>query len=571
MAKSHVSFKDYERQIKVPFVIYAHFDSIQIKKSKTQIIHQPCGFGYSVKCSFDDTFTKYEEYVGEDSPRVFWKKLQAEVEDISEKLSRKIARRVFNDEEKRLFGMISHCHFCGKVLGEDKFEDFYPPTGEFVGAVHEKCLQKPKVPNFVPVIMYKLGKYGGHFLLNALSEAEMKEVFEVGNNQGFQRKLRTMMVKFVDVMQFVGKKIYWRDMEAFIDDANKRRLSGMFRDKSAFDLVKTKIRFPYCYIDGFDKFEHSLPNIVGFFDQLHDDEISDEEYQRCVDIWEHFGCNTMTDYFRVYLKSSTCLLEDFFENFRCLFLDKYHLDVAHYYTIASFSWDSMMKYNGVEAELLQDKDMISFIKNNIRGGVSQCSKRHAKANNKYCDYDKTKPPSFIVYLDANNLGGWAMSQNLPFSDFTWLKMSEIQLIADNITNLDENNEYGYIFEVDLEYPKELHEPHNDFPFCCQRLFVPPPPTSPDRTKENSVLSFYKKQKYVIDYRMLKQCLQNRLVLTKIHRVLRFRQCKWLEPYMTYNTTLRAAAENDFEKQLYKLLNNSVYGKTIQKSSTDKPI
>ena len=110
------------------------------------------------------------------------------------------------------------------------------------------------------------------------------------------------------------------------------------------------------------------------------------------------------------------------------------------------AWDAALKLTGVTLELFDNEEMYSFIERSIRGGVSQISKRYAKANNKYCqEFDSMKPITHLIYLDANNLYGWAISQMLPTYNFRWLSVDEIANLM--IMKLDENSEDGYIFEV----------------------------------------------------------------------------------------------------------------------------
>ena len=137
----------------------------------------------------------------------------------------------------------------------------------------------------------------------------------------------------------------------------------------------------------------------------------------------------------------------------------YGLDPMHYYTTPGFTWDAMLKYTKVELQLLDDIDMVLFIEKGIRGGISQCSNRHAKANNPYMkpeNFKENEDINYIMYFDINNLYGWAMMHPLPYGDFEWVKEEDIKN-TDFFVN-DDSPE-GYILEVDLEYPVNLHDQH----------------------------------------------------------------------------------------------------------------
>lgn len=226
--------------------------------------------------------------------------------------------------------------------------------------------------------------------------------------------------------------------------------------------------------------------------------------------------------------------------------------MAWYFTAPGLSWDAMLKHTKVEIELLTNYEMLLFVEKGIRGGISQCSHRYAAANNKFLpkfNYDEKE--SYLLYFDANNLYGWAMSEALPLRDFRWCDTDiNIQEIADDA-------ETGYILEVDLEYPDYLHISHNEYPLA-------PVSEIPPGSKEKRLfLTLENKSHYVVHYRNLKFYLRHGLILKKIHRVFQFTQKPFLKMYIDHNTQLRTAANNSFERNFYKLMNNSVFGKCME--------
>lgn len=170
-------------------------------------------------------------------------------------------------------------------------------------------------------------------------------------------------------------------------------------------------------------------------------------------------------------------------------------------------------------------------------------------------FKENEESSYIMYVDCNNLYGFSMMQHLPINGFKW---SDRQFTADEILNMTDDASMGYMFEVDLDYPESLHDLHNDYPFCAENM--PVPNTTNVR---KLLLTLNNRKNYVIHYRMLKLALQHGLVLKKVHRTLEFYQSAWLKPYIMLNTEMRARATNDFEKDLYKLMNNAIFGKSME--------
>ena len=196
--------------------------------------------------------------------------------------------------------------------------------------------------------------------------------------------------------------------------------------------------------------------------------------------------------------------------------------------------------------------MLLMFERGIRGGITQSVNRWAKANNPNMgsDFDPDLPTKYPQYLDANNLYGWAMSQPLPTRGFC-----RVDIKPDKISKLAKHNSKGYLLEVDVRYPKELHDSHNDLPCMCERMKI--------NGVEKLIPNLYDKKRCVIYIRALDQTLKHGLVLERIHRAMEFKQLAWMKEYIDFNTKLRTVATNDFEKDFYKLMNNSVFGKAME--------
>ena len=153
-----------------------------------------------------------------------------------------------------------------------------------------------------------------------------------------------------------------------------------------------------------------------------------------------------------------------FEQFRTLCLKEYELDPAHFCTTPGLAFEACLKRTKVELELLTEIDIILMFEKRIRGGISQAIQRYASANNKYMpNYNLNAQSTYLMYVDTNNLYGYAMSKKLPINNFKWCDYLEM-FTSDFMKNYDSDRDTGYVLEADIDYPKELHEPHRDLPF-----------------------------------------------------------------------------------------------------------
>ena len=352
-------------------------------------------------------------------------------------------------------------------------------------------------------------------------------------------------IRFIDSFKFMSTSL-----EKLVNNLPKDDFINLslYCSVDKFNLLTSKGVYPYEYMDSLEKLkETKLPPKEAFYSRLNDGGISNEDYTHAQKVWRTFKMEYFKDYHELYNKVDVLLLADVFENFRNICLKNYELDPAHYYTAPGLAWDAALKVTDVNLELLSDIDMLLMVEKGIRGGVSMVSNRYGKANNKYMGdkFNYNEPSKYIQYLDANNLYGWAMSKPLPTHGFKWMKTSELETWE----------LHSCIPEVDLEYPKKLHDLHNDYPLAPEQIKV--------NKVEKLTPNLWNKKKYVIHYENLKQYLNFGLKSTKIHKGIKFEESQWLKKYIALNTDLRTEAKNEFEKDFFKLMNNSVFGKTME--------
>ena len=322
-----------------------------------------------------------------------------------------------------------------------------------------------------------------------------------------------------------------------------------------FVLLLRKGVYPYEYMDTCERFsEISLPSKEDFYSNLNMEDISDIDYRHANNVAKRFILENLGDYHDLYVQSATLLLADVFNNFKDMCIKEYKLDPAHFLSLPGLAWQACLKKTNIELELLTDYDMLLMVEEGIKGGICHSVHRYAKANNKYMkNYNNNEESSYIQYLESNNLYGWAMSNELPVNGFKWLDNDEMN--EEFIKNYNENDKEGYILEIDVKYPKKLHDLHSDLPFLPERMEI-------NKCKK-LVCNLCDTKKYVVHINSLKQALNHGLKLKTIHRIIEFNQEAWLKPYIDMNTELRKFAKNDFEKDLFKLMNNSVFGKTME--------
>ena len=368
-------------------------------------------------------------------------------------------------------------------------------------------------------------------------------------------KDKNFKIRFIDSLKFLNSSL-----AALCENLPEEEFKNLKRyyKGEEFELVKRKGVYPYEYMDREIKFnETKLPPKSAFYSGLTGKGISDNDYKHALNVWDVFKMKTFKEYHELYNETDVLILADVFENFRESSLKYHKLDPAHYFTAPGWSWDASLKMTGVNLELLSDINMLLLFEEGIRGGISMISNRYGRANNKYMGkrFNKNKPSKYLQYLDENNLYGGAMGEKLPTGGFKWMTEKELKTFIENQI-IEVWEKMPCVLVVDLEYPKELHDLHNDYPLCAESVKC--------KGNVNKLIPNLRDKKgYVIHYKALMQCLKYGMKLKHIHKGIKFEESDWLKPYINFNTQLRTKAKNNFEKDFFKLMNNSIFGKTME--------
>ena len=628
-----LTFKNYNKTFKHPFSIYADFEATllncispetDLNKSHKYQKHYANSFGVKLNC-IHKQFSKDVEIVNNSNEEELLKQFIEKIEDyayyafkLTQGRNKNVDNIIMNEQQMLNHKCLKVCPDCKTKFDNDKHykvKHHDHISGEYLATICNSCNLKYQLKTFIPVFFHNLKNYDSHFIIPLLSKYGQQdcEISAIPNNEqkyiSFSKKLKfkhndkeiTFELRFIDTFAFMAssietlgenikKECFNKDKTIDFEKLKKcfPNLSAHYTENEQLDMMTQKGIYPYEFMNNYNKmFVDKLPPIDRFYSSLHKERCKPEDYERAKKVWQMFDCKQFIDYHNLYLTVDVLLLADIWENFRQVCYKIYELDPNYYHTAPSLSWDAMMKHctendKTFALELIHDPDMYLMFEQGIRGGLSQISKRYAKANHpELKDYNKDEALSYILYLDANNLYGYGMSAYLPYSDFKWnveqWTVEKIMKLKDD----DKDNKpiKGYLFEVDLEYPKELHDLHNGYALCSENKAIKNEwlnkfqileknKKGEDIEKNESkteklITNFFDKEKYVLNYRYLKLVLSLGLKLKQVHRVIEFTQKPFMKSYIMKNTNERSKSKNDFEKDFYKLMNNSVYGKTME--------
>jgi hypothetical protein len=495
--------------------------------------------------------------------------------DLFQRLQRFQVKTDYTAAENEEFLAAAVCHLCEKPFIHEDFamkpvRDHCHYTNRYLGAAHNRCNFQRQDRHRIPVFVHNFKNYDSHFILEAANSSSFRFSGLPANFEKF-RTLSLNKFSFVDSAELIPGAL--ADLVSTLSSSDH---PFSFLDQMSFctseDSKKLLLRkglYPYEWASSIQKLVENkrMPAREDFFSVLTQKGITEEDYSHACSVFEHFHCNNMLDYCELYCTLDTVLLLEVINSFRKVISDNFKLDVTQYISTPQLAYDCMLTTLKKPIEKMSDPDMVLMCEQNIRGGVS------------FINVRQSCPEKVKTYLDANNLYSVAQMDYVPVGDFAWCNSQEMSELASCVKDIPDDADKGYILCVDLQYPMELHDDHSSMPLAPEQMDISYDDLSPyaqaclESMRGKAKAHNYKsrklcstlsdKKEYVLHYRNLKFYLSQGLVLTKIHRAFSFCQAPVLQDFIRKCTDKRQEAVSKVEKNYWKLICNSVYGKFIQ--------
>ena len=518
--------------------------------------------------------THYESHTFDgDVAKDFIKKL-IEVRDKIDAVPSK--KMIFTKKDKITYENSKHCWICqepflekedGQTKGKIKVRDHCHWTGKFRAAALDSCNLRLREQTFIAVIFHTLKGYDSHLFIKAFHDLEEEPTCIPQNTEKFisfsLKKLGSSELRFLDSYAFMNFPL-----ASLVKNLREFPIMSKFFSPEEVEILSRKGIFPYKWFDSFDKlYQTEFPSHKAFRSKLSGwDEktrkyknIDVKEYEFALSVYKRF-CNNIMDYHNLYLKTDVLLLADVCREFCNICHENFGLDLFNYFTSPGFAWDCALKFSGVELETLSDVDMYLFLESGIRGGYANVHKNYAKAIHKYLGkhYDPKEESIFLWYVDMNSLYPTVMVEKMPVKDFRWATQKNL----DDILEFCKTGQYDKIppctLSVNLKHHPKNFEKEKKFTMC------------PDFYEEDKVKKLahtpFDKNDYIIHYCTLIKYLEEGMIITGVNSGILLTEEAWLKGYIDFCVENRQKAEkdgNDFLVDFWKLMMNSVFGKTME--------
>ena len=542
-------------KVPVPIRVYADFECINQPQNNPKVIFKqiPIAVGYYQISPFGNN---YSSYFGTDCTKWFVNEMLT-LDKIASNYFKINLELEINQEEEVRFQLAEECWLCEQPFTEGtelrKVRDHDHLRGKYRGAAHNICNIncKQRSSSFVPIFAHNFSGYDCHLIFEEL----LTEAYNQNYNPTIIPKslenyvsVQVACLRFLDSYRFLSSSL--DKLVKSLDSLPVMNENG-FKDK----LLKKKLAYPYEYLN-LDNFQEPL-NLTkeDYWSTLTQSYPSDDDIKRTQELIDKNKNKNGRELTMLYLKMDVLQLTDVFENFVESSTREYKTNPLYSYSLPGYTWKAGLKLTDIKLDFIKEKELLLLLENNIRGGISSVmGDRHVQS-------DETKQ---ILYIDANNLYGWAMSQYLPTGEFEILPLNpcnytdnyNLEQLVEDLLQIPDDNEYGFFIECDLEYPAEIKEKTKNFPFCPYQTKADPDLFSAYMNNVNQpnykptpklMCDVTNKSKYMIHYRMFKFYLNQGMKVTKIHTIYKFKQSPWLSKYIDHNTQKRTKAKTNFER------------------------
>ena len=521
----------------------------------------------------------------------------------------------FGKKEKIYHENSKVCYICNNNRGfkskpetpftssDPKVRDHDHLTGKYLGPAHQSCnLNKRREKPFLSIFFHNFSGYDSHLILPFLSKSYLPEVESVSiipkSTEKFMSIKINNRVTMLDSMNFLAgglEKLFesvkdscsfsFIKQSSLISDFDIENTERIPKEnaKERLELLLGKGVFPYEFANSIEDFSH--PKLIEkkyFYNTMSRSNITDVQYDKAKNVWKAFNMCSMREYMETYCLCDTLLLCEVFERFKRQSMENFEIEPGHFLSLPGFAYQAFLKHSGVQMDYITTPELFEMLSSNLRGGHSFTSQRYEESTI-FKDFalntnmmtgeeetDNLREKQHIIDIDMNNLYGCAQSFKIPKEDFRFLSVDEKKQI--DWYNLNPNDNVGFFVEVDLVYPKEIHERTKSFPLCPQNIEITYNMLSPFQKqclqnlsgKENYrqkklTATFLPKQKIILHGLLLSLYLKLGMKLVKVHRCVRFKQESFLREWVDFCTCKRSNSEDAFGKKFWKDMVNIVFG------------
>ena len=532
-------------------------DNSRVGNKTSNIYKQiPVLNGFYILSELEDVLESgcYESTLGYDNVDWFFKqviKLENKMAFFFKNTEKEIIMTKDDEENYRNKNI---CRFCEKELLSDKVRDHCHLTGKYRGPAYKVCKMtvKQKDSIFIPFAFHNFSNYDCDMFFKRIVDLKKDEVkFKIipKTNEEYI-VVKSGCFRFIDSYCFLSESL--DKLVKNLNEDDFKFLKKEFPDKC--QNLNKKLAYPYENFNTIDDYKKSVENLKkeDFFSKLKNIYPDDDEIEQTKEIIKLFNSKKGEELTKLFCKSDVIFLTDVFEKFVKVSTEEYGINPLYCVSLPSYTYQCALKYTDNKLQTLQDKDLILLIENITRGGISSVM------GDRYVKSDEIRK---ILYMDATNLYGHSMSQMLSYDAIEMWHGHPDRYMKwlEEIISSPDDNEIGSFLEVDLKYPDNIKEKTKNFPFCPENEKI-------NLNKYNDYIKKIKPKKYtkckklicdwtdkkknLIHCRLLKLYVRLGMVVEKIHEIISFKQSKWLEKYISFNTQKRNRAKNDFKKDFF---------------------